>query len=271
MMIKTFDRLDIPALGFGTWQLKGKRCKEAIHHALEIGYRHFDTAQLYDNEQEVGQALIASGISRDEIFITTKIRQDRLTCEEVLRSFEESLEKLGTDYCDLLLIHWPSEDIPLEETLEAMKVLKADGKISAIGVSNFNTALLQEALETANIMCNQVEYNPYIDQDGLLQLATSQRLMLTAYSPLAKGKVMEDATIQQIGKRYGKNPVQVALRWLIQQQNVVAIPKAADPGHRESNFQIFDFELTPDEMNKIFHLARDRQVVNNSAAHEIHH
>lgn len=269
MIIKTFDGIDVPSLGFGTWQLTGETCKKAIHHALDIGYRHLDTAQLYDNEQAVGQALFETGISRDEVFLTTKLRQDRLSCEEVLRSFGESLSKLKTDYCDLLLIHWPSENVLMEETLEAMKMLKADGKIRAIGVSNFTPRLLNKALRTANLMCHQVEYNPFHNQQELLSLAKENDLMLSAYSPLAKGEVMHASLIRKIAAKYNKTPAQISLRWLIQQDNVVAIPKAADPVHRENNFKIFDFELTEDDMNALSTLNRKEGINTRQKAQEM--
>ena len=261
MIKKSFENLEVPALGFGTWQLRGKACQKAIHHALDIGYRHIDTAQLYENEQDVGQALAESDIPREEVFLTTKVGQNRLSCEEVLHSVNESLEKLQTQYCDLLLIHWPSETVPLVNTLEAMKVLKADGKINAIGVSNFPPALLKKAMNIANVMCNQVEYHPFLNQDELLEIASENNLMITAYSPLAKGEVMEDPTLRKIGEKYDKNPVQITLRWLIQQENVVAIPKAADPEHRERNFNIFDFELSSTEMDQIFKLEKGERLI----------
>ncbi|ELR73063.1 oxidoreductase aldo/keto reductase family [Fulvivirga imtechensis AK7] len=261
-MIKTFDRIEVPALGFGTWQLRNKACRNAIIHALELGYRHIDTAQAYDNEQDVGMALEEAGISRDEVFLTTKIQPDRLSGDQVLKSFEKSLEKLKTDYTDLLLIHWPSTDgIPLEETLEAMKLLKADGKTRSIGVSNFSPKLIEEALSIANILCNQVEYHPFLRQQKLLELSNKHDLMLTAYSPLAKGKIADNPTLQKIAQKYNKTPAQITLRWLVQQENVVTIPKAANPEHRASNFNIFDFNLTEDEMNMIFALENGKRLI----------
>lgn len=266
-MIKTFGRIEVPALGFGTWRLRNEACRKAIIHALEIGYRHIDTAQAYDNEQDIGLALEEAGISRDEVFLTTKISPDNLSGEQVLKSFEESLEKLKTDYTDLILIHWPSTNgIPLEETLEAMKLLKADGKTRSVGVSNFTPKLLKETLAVANITCNQVEYHPFLGQRKLLKLSHKHDLMLTAYCPLAKGGIANDPTLQKIGRKYNKTPAQVTLRWLIQQENVVAIPKAADPEHRASNFNIFDFNLTEDEMDMIFALEKGKRLIDPAFA-----
>lgn len=263
MIIKTFSNLKIPALGLGTWRLSGAECKKTILHALDLGYRHFDTADAYANEQDIGQAIVQSGISRDDIFVTTKLPWEKLRGEEVITAVKQSLEKLQMHYVNLLLIHWPStQGVPVEETLEAMQVLKADGKIRAIGVSNFTPTLLQEAIKHANILCNQVEYHPFLAQTRLLELAAENDMMLTAYCPLAKGEVLENTVIQKIAKTHGKKPAQVALRWLVQQENVVAIPKAANPEHLKSNIDIFDFELSEEEMNKISGLNEKRRLIN---------
>lgn len=261
-MIKIFSKIEVPAIGFGTWELTGHSCRKAILHALDIGYRHVDTARAYGNEKDVGAALEEAGISRDDVFLTTKIEPQNLAADKVLKCMDESLENLKTDYVDLLLIHWPSpEQVPLQETLEAMKLLKADGKTRSIGVSNFTPSLLKQALETANILCNQVEYHPFLSQRKLLRFARRHDLMLTAYSPLAKGEIMNNPTLIRIGNAHGKNPAQVTLRWLIQQDNVVVIPKAADPEHRAANFNIFDFELTDDEMSSISNLDRGQRLI----------
>lgn len=269
MITKTFSGIEVPALGLGTWRLEGAECKKAVLHALDLGYRHIDTAAAYGNEKEVGKAIRESQISRDEIFLTTKLPWEQLSCKEVLHGFEQSLERLDLPYTDLLLIHWPStQNIPLEETLEAMKVLKADGKARAIGVSNFPPALLKKALDISNIMCDQVEYHPFLSQQKLLEIAKEHDLMLTAYSPLARGEVMNDPTIDAIADKHGKSPVQVTLRWLIQQPQVVAIPKAAAPEHRATNFNIFDFELTNEEMSSIFALDKGKRLINPEFAPE---
>lgn len=259
---------DVPALGLGTWRLEGKVCIKVIERALEVGYRHIDTAQAYENEKEVGRALNQSSIDRDDLFLTTKVQRDRLTPDQVRESTQQSLKRLGVDYVDLLLVHWPSDDVPVEQTLQAMRKLQEEGKVRYIGVSNFTPSLLEEALEAVPLFCNQVEYHPFLSQDELLAVMRRHGMLLTAYSPIARGKVLDDETLQQISEAHGKSPVQVALRWLIQQDGVAAIPKAADEDHLESNFDIFDFELSGEEMDRIFGLARGERLISPEHAPE---
>lgn len=256
----------IPALGLGTWRLWGEACFQAVTDALEIGYRHVDTAQMYANEDQVGRGVRASGIPRDEIFLTTKIDESNLAAPDVRRSVEGSLHKLGMDYVDLLLIHWPDLAVPLEETLDAMLALQEEGKTRHIGVSNFTPDLFRRATAHAPIACNQVEYHPFLAQDELLELARANDALLAAYSPIARGRVAEDRTLRQIGGRYGKSPVQVTLRWLVQQANVAAIPKSATRKHLQSNFNIFDFTLSTGEMEAIAALARGERLVDPAGA-----
>ena len=251
----------VPALGFGTWQLNGKDCVEGVRHALELGYRHIDTAQGYNNEGQVGEGLNKGGVAREEIFLTTKLRPDNFTRDRVRTTTEESLRKLDTDYVDLLLMHWPNPDVPIEETIEEMAKLQRDGLVRFIGVSNFTPSLVRQANSISRIFCNQVEYHPYLSQDRLVSLAREQDWMLTAYSPIAQGKVMDDPVLKEIGEEYGKSPVQACLRWLVQQAKVSAIPKAASAKHRESNFTIFDFELSDTEMQRIHDLNREERLV----------
>jgi len=251
----------IPALGFGTFQFEGEACYRGVREALDIGYRHIDTAQMYGNEEEVGRALRDAGLARDEVFLTTKIWRDHLAPEDARRTTVESLDKLGVDAVDLLLIHWPNDDVPLDETLAVMVEMHQEGKTRSIGVSNFPSALLRRALELAPIVCNQVEYHPFLGQETLLGIAREHDLLLTAYSPLARGLVPEDPTLREIGRRHGKSAVQVALRWLIQQPQVAAIPKAATAEHRRANFEIFDFELSEEEMRRIHGLERGQRVI----------
>lgn len=245
----------VPALGFGTWQLKGNVCVEGVAHALSLGYRHIDTAQAYDNEEQVGQGIRESGVDRESIFLVTKVHQSGFTHDRVIETTEESLRKLGTDFVDLLLMHWPNPDVPLRETLGAFNELQTAGRTRHVGVSNFSPALVEEAELYATIFSNQVEYHPYQDQSGLVEQAKSMDYMLTAYSPLDRGGVKGDPVLREIGERYGKSAAQVALRWLVQ-HGVAAIPKAASAEHREANFAIFDFTLTDDEMESIFALSR---------------
>jgi len=261
-MNMSLDGTNVPSLGFGTWPLTGETCVRAVESALSVGYRHVDTAQMYHNESEVGQGLQRSGVARQDLFLTTKILSENLAPADVRRSTEESLRKLRTDYVDLLLIHWPYDQVPLEKSLEAMFELQREGKTRHVGVSNFPTALLGRAIGMGKIFCNQVEYHPFLSQQPVLDFCRRERIMLTAYSPLAQGKVKEDSTLQAIGQKYGKLPSQVALRWLVQQENVAAIPKASTPEHQRNNLEVFDFELSPEEMNRIFALNRNERLIN---------
>lgn len=268
MKLIKLPQVDIPGLGFGTWPLKGIPCRESVTDALSIGYRHIDTAQMYENEEEVGQGIKNAGIPRDQIFLTTKIWWTNLSHQGVIETTNQSLRKLDTDYIDLLLIHWPNKEIALAETLDAMQEMQMQSKIKHIGISNFTPALLKQALNLSPIICNQVEYHPFLSQQKLLTICEEQNLLLTAYSPIAHGKVKEDATLQEIGQKHGKTPVQVTLRWLMQQKNVAAIPKASSHEHRLSNLEIVDFELSSEEMNKIFSLANGSRLINPSWSHD---
>jgi diketogulonate reductase-like aldo/keto reductase len=266
---ETVQSIDIPKLGLGTWQSTDETCVESVRHALDIGYRHIDTAQVYENEEQVGKAMNESSVDRDDIFLTTKIWHTKADSDGVKSSTEESLRKLDTDYVDLLLLHWPNDDVRLEQTLAAMGELKDGGKAKLIGVSNFPSDQLRRALEIAPIATNQVEYHPYLNQDHLLVHARDNGFALTAYSPLARGKVLEDDTLVEIGDRYGKSAAQVALRWHMQQRAVVAIPKANSARHREANLDIFDFELTNDEMDAIHPTTNDKdRIIDPSFAPE---
>jgi 2,5-diketo-D-gluconate reductase B len=246
----------VPSLGLGTWRLYGQECARAVERALVLGYRHIDTAQMYANEGEVGHGMLNSGVDREDVFIVTKVRTSSFSHDGVISSTRESLKKLQTDYVNLLLMHWPNPSVPLEETLGAMTQLQDGGSVKHIGVSNFPPSMVEEATQHAEIFCNQVEYHPYRAQDELLEQATAMDYLLTAYSPVAGGAAVNDATLREIGKAHGKTAAQVALRWLIQQEKVAAIPKAASEDHLESNFDIFDFELNDEEMKRIFALRR---------------
>ncbi|MFP6730438.1 MAG: aldo/keto reductase [Alphaproteobacteria bacterium] len=239
----------IPALGFGTFDIRGEDCVRATATALKIGYRHIDTAQEYDNEIEVGQAINGADIDRGEIFLTTKIWPNRIGKGDLRRAADESLERLATDYIDLLLIHWPSPTISLAESLEALAEVKAAGKAKYIGISNFPITLMHEAVEMhgAGVVCNQVEYHPFLDQRRLIDAARAHGLFVTAYCPLAQGEIDGDPTLGAIARKHGKTPAQVTLRWLLDQDGVAAIPKAASEAHCRANFEIFDFALSEEE------------------------
>lgn len=250
----------IPALGLGTWRLEGEHCARIVAEGLRLGYRHVDTAQMYDNERAVGQGLVASGLSRSDVFLTTKIWPDCLAPGVLERTAEERLELLGVDYVDLLLIHWPAPDIPLRETMPALAATRRAGLTRHIGVSNFNVALIEEAVATCPepLVTNQVEYHPFLEQGPVLTACRRHGLSLTAYCPIARGKVDEDPTIREIARHHGRSPAQVALRWLIQQPGVMAIPKTGSPDRLAENLAAADFSLDDDEMAAIHALGSPR-------------
>ncbi|PZO87476.1 MAG: aldo/keto reductase [Micavibrio aeruginosavorus] len=254
----------MPALGFGTWKLTGDEAVRSVDFAIRNGYTHIDTAQIYENETEVGQGIKNSGAAREDLFVTTKVWRNNFSENKVLESVDESLKKLQTDYVDLLLVHWPFPETPVEKLVEGVVKALDAGKAKRVGVSNFTVAQMEEAVRLSNgkIACNQVEYHPYLSQEPVLDFARKSGIIVTAYSPIARGKAIKDPVLQEIGNKYGKNAGQVALRWLIQQDGVAAIPKSATPENIKSNIDIFDFELTVDDMQKINGLAsaNDRQV-----------
>ena len=252
----------VPAAGFGTWLIEGEAAAEGVRDALEIGYRQIDTARAYGNEREVGRGIAESGVPRDEIFLTTKVPHDEATAHEVERAAEESLERLDVDRLDLLLLHWPNPDVPLEQTLTAMNAIREDGRTREIGVSNFPAGLLRQALELAPVFCNQVEYHPFLDQRRLLELARENDVLVTAYSPLAHGRVPKDETLTRIGRDHGRTAGQVALRWLLDQPGVSPIPKASSHERRAENFDVFDFTLTDEERAEIDALPKNVRTAN---------
>ena len=228
----------------------------AVERALALGYRHIDTAQMYRNEDEVGKGMQSSGVNREEVFLTTKVWPSDFSYKRIIETTRESLKRLRIDRVDLLLMHWPSQGVPLEETLGAMRELQEEGSVRHIGVSNFPPSMVEDATLHAEIFCNQVEYHPYQAQDDLLEQAKEMDYLLTAYRPLSKGTILNDETLQEIAEAHGKTPAQVALRWLIQQEKVAAIPKATSEDHLKSNLDVFDFELSEEEMERIFGLSR---------------
>ena len=211
---------------------------------------------MYRNEDEVGKGMQSSGVNREEVFLTTKVWPSDFSYKRIIETTRESLKRLRTDRVDLLLMHWPSQGVPLEETLSAMRELQEEGSVRHIGVSNFPPSMVEDATRHAEIFCNQVEYHPYQAQDDLLEQAKEMDYLLTAYRPLSKGTILNDETLQEIAEAHGKTPAQVALRWLIQQEKVAAIPKATSEDHLKSNLDVFDFELSEEEMEHIFGLTR---------------
>lgn len=255
---------EIPKIGLGTWRIRGKECEKLVKKAINLGYRNIDTAQHYKNEKEVGEGIKKSNIDRKEVFLTTKVWKTNLKYNDVIKTAKESLEKLDTDYLDLLLIHWPNKKIDTKETLAAMQQLKKNDLIKEFGVSNFPLHLLKEANKKSNeeIFCNQMEYHPFISHVDLLNYCQEKDILFTAYSPLAKGEVMKNEVLKEIGKKHEKSPAQVSLRYLIQQKNVIAIPKSKEIEHIKQNIDIFDFSLSDQEISKINNLPKERKLVN---------
>ena len=254
------NQFSIPKVGFGTYGLKGHLAIESVKKALKLGLRHIDTAQIYDNESEVGQGAKESKIPRESIFLTTKVWFDCLTSEKVKQSFQISLNKLQTDYVDLLLIHWPNSSAPLEETLGAFVSLQKENKVRYIGVSNFTCDLLKKALQICpQIITNQVEYHPLINQEKMLSFIKGKNIFLTAYSPLVRGKVFQIQQLNTLGEKYNKSASQIALRWLIDQKNVVTIFKSSHEQYIEENCNIFDFKLEDKDKDLLFRLNKNRQ------------
>lgn len=259
MESKSAGGATVPTLGYGTYNLYGQECEQAVRDALEMGYRHIDTAEFYDNHVAVGAGIDAAAVSREDVFLTTKVWKTHLEPADVHSVARSAIRDLDTEYVDLLLIHWPNESVPIEETVTAMNELQREGLVRHIGVSNFSVAQLRDAIAASQtpIVTNQVRYHPGVDRQDLLQVAIDEGVLLTAYSPLAKGDVTGEPVLEEIGDRYDKTPAQVALRWLIQQPNVLAIPKAASRDHRYENRQVFDFSLSDAEMRRVFELAGD--------------
>lgn len=250
---------EVPVLGFGTYTLYGDTCRQAVRDALEMGYRHVDTAEFYDNHRPVGEGITEASVPREEVFLTTKVWKTNLEADQVHDVVWTALGDLDVDYVDLLLVHWPNEAIPIKETMRAMNELQREGAVRHVGVSNFSVEQLVEAIDASQtpILTNQIEYHPRNRQDDVLEFALDNDVLVTAYSPLSKGGLSDDPVLSEIGSRYEKTPAQVALRWLVQQPAVLTIPKAASREHRYENRQIFDFSLSSEEMRTIFGLAGD--------------
>ena len=248
---------NIPLLGLGTWDIRGAVCTRIVEQAIRLGYRHVDTAAAYENEREVGEGVKNSGVPRDQIFVTTKVWYTHLSPADFLRSARESLVKLKLDYVDLLLIHWPNESIPLDQTIAALCKAKRDGMTKNIGISNFTTALINEAVQYATepIAANQIELHPYLDQSRVIEACKSNGIAVTAYSPIARGKTGGDPVLEKIGRAHKKSEAQVCLRYLIQ-QGIIAIPRTSKVERLSENAEIFDFELSPAEMAEVRSLAK---------------
>lgn len=248
------NNIEIPPIGFGTWKLTGNICKESIKIALETGYRHIDTAEIYGNEEEIGTAIKESNIPREKLFLTSKVWQDKLNYNKVIKSCSLSLKKLQTDYLDLYLIHWPDKYLNMEDILKAFKILYDEKKIKAFGVSNFTMNHLKDTLKIANklnlpLTMNQVEFHPFFYQKELLEFCNKNNIKITAYSPLAQGEVFKNKTLIEIGKKYSKNPGQISLKWLLQKELII-IPRSSKKEHIMNNFDL-NFNILEEDMKKI--------------------
>jgi len=252
--------IDVPTLGIGTWQVSGEDAYEEVADALDIGYRHVDTAAAYNNEEEVGRAVRDSGIQRDRLWITSKVWHTQLAPDLLRRSAETSVRRLGLDYVDLLLIHWPGEDGTLEPALDEMVSLRGRGLTREIGVANFPPSLFDRALEHAPVLVDQVEYHAHLSQETLRAIAEREDTLIEAYAPLGSGgSLLGDPVLEEIAEAHEATPAQVALAWLVAQDRVVALPRSTNPDRRRENFAALELELAPEETARIDMLAAQRR------------
>jgi 2,5-diketo-D-gluconate reductase A len=252
----------IPQLGFGVFQIQPDRTEQATLAALETGYRHIDTAQMYGNESQVGDAVRASGVDRDDVFVTSKLSNAFHAYDDALSAFDQTLKDLGFDYLDLFLVHWPLPDVgDYVETWRAMEEVYRSGRVRAIGVSNFSRHHLQRLLAETDVVpaVNQIEVHPYLSQDELRAYGARHGIETQAWSPIAQGKVLDDPVLIEIGRRHGKSSAQVTLRWHLERGDIV-FPKSVTRSRVEENFAIFDFELTDAEMGEISRLDRGERI-----------
>jgi diketogulonate reductase-like aldo/keto reductase len=246
---------DMPMVGIGTWTLKGDKCRESVRKALDIGYKHIDTAEAYDNQKQVALGIKDSGVDRDDIFITSKVWKSNLRYSDTLSACDNTLGELQTDYLDLYLIHWPNEDIPMKETFEALTKLKDDGKIKDIGVSNFTISHLKTAKSVSQspISADQVKYHPYENPNDLLEYCKDNDIVITAYSPFGRGDLFTDERLTKIADSHDKSLAQIIIRWLIQ-KGIVVIPRSSSEEHLKANLDVFDWELSDDIIQKLENL-----------------
>lgn len=261
--LSTRTGLDLPAIGLGTWPMTGSECTQAVLQALDVGYRHIDTATAYGNEAAVGQALRDSDVPREQIHLTTKVWWDRLEPNAMRQSLEDSLRALGTEQVDLFHIHWPGKDWDLARSIDTLVALRDEGKARHIGVANFPLGLLRQVVETlgAPLSAIQVEYHVLLSQQPLLDFARSHDLLLTAYTPLARGQAAAQPVIQAIARKHGVLPSQVALKWLLDQDGVAAIPKASSRENQLANLAALTVQLDDEDRAAIAGLPKDQRVV----------
>ncbi len=253
----------MPAVGFGTWPLAGDACRRLVAEAIDVGYRAIDTAQRYENEAEVGAGIRDAGLPREEIFITTKIGPNRLRAEQVGPAVDESLERIGVDTIDLLLIHWPNPEVPIADTMHALDEARCAGKARLLGLSNFTVALLSDAKKVGvPLFCNQIEFHPFLDQSKVLAACRAAEMFVVAFSPLARGRVAHSPVLSAIGRKHGRTEAQIALRWLVQQPGVGYAAKASSRARMVENLAVTDFALSSEEMAEVSALADGTRVVN---------
>ena len=252
MQTITANGATIPVLGLGTWQLNGATGSRITEQALRLGYRHLDCALIYGNEREIGEGLHASGVKRNDIFITTKVPHTELAPPALERAVKQSLANLRVSEVDLLLIHWPNPQIPLAETMGAMCKMKQEGYARHIGISNFTVALIEQAVKLSSepIVTNQIEWHPYLDEGKVQAACRKHGIAVTAYCPIARGRAVGDEVLTRVGKKHGKSAGQVSLRWLIQ-KGAIVIPRTSKVERLSENMTIFDFELSADDMRTI--------------------
>jgi 2,5-diketo-D-gluconate reductase B len=255
--------ISLPRLGLGTFRLQGDACRAAVESALGLGYRHIDTAEMYANEEAIGPAIAASGVARKELHVTTKVWNENLAPDAIRKAFDTSLKKLKLDHVDLYLVHWPSPDMKLPVVLETLMKLKQEGRTRAIGVANFNIALLKQAVEEikAPIACNQIEYHVLLDQTPIRKYMAAKSIPLVAYCPLAQGRAASNEALVAIGKKHNASAAQVALKWLLDQDGVAAIPKASRAESQKANLGALNVKLDDDDRKAIASLPKDQRFV----------
>jgi 2,5-diketo-D-gluconate reductase B len=256
--------LQVPRLGLGTFRMQGDVCRAAVESALALGYRHIDTAEMYANEDAIGAAIAASGVKRGDLHVTTKVWNENLAPDAMRRAFDASLKKLRLDVVDLYLVHWPKPGMHLPSMFETLMKLKQEGRTRAIGVANFNIALLKTVVEElkAPIACNQIEYHVMLDQSKVKKYMDAKSIPLVAYCPVAQGRAASNETLIAIGKKHNASGAQVALRWLLDQPGVLAIPKASRHESQKANLDALSVKLDDDDRNKIAALPKDQRFVN---------
>jgi 2,5-diketo-D-gluconate reductase B len=256
--------ISLPRLGLGTFRMQGDTCRAAVESALALGYRHLDTAEMYANEEAIGAAIAASKVARGDLHITTKVWNENLAPDAIRKAFDASLKKLRVDHIDLYLVHWPARNMNLPAIFETLIKLKEEGRTRAIGVANFNIALLKTVVEEikAPIACDQVEYHVMLDQTPLRKYLAAKSIPLVAYCPLAQGRVASDAALAKIGKKHNATAAQVALKWLLDQDGVAAIPKASRAESQQANLDALKVTLDDEDRKVIAALPKDRRCVN---------